>query len=348
MALYKDPSGREPEPTQLAQIGIVVLLVTVLVGSIFTYWTRGGFSKQFTVTLVSDRIGDGLKTGTDVRFRTLRIGKVDDVTVTPSGQQRVKLSIDPEQARALTTDVVPIYTAASIFTATDIEFVPGPVRGARLEDDRVLNVQTGTALGTLTSVLNQAGKLTSVIGDPEVYEAIERLSNDSDPYVRLLQEVLPTAAELTRDQVVPLSDLLKHLSELVDGVRPLVVPVLDTVDFAIDQSGFMDDPRMFKGAKTAIHDLSKKLVLGIGGTLDRNQKSLTSLIHLLLDVLTPAVVSLGTIPDAYNRLGSLITGTSDAFTVGRDGRVRLNIELLLAHAPQVVGPALIYKERTDR
>lgn len=348
MALYKDPSGREPAPARLAMIGVVVLLVTALIGSVFTYWTRGGFSEQFNVTLVSDRVGDGLKTGTDVRFRTLRIGKVEDITVTQSGQQRVTLSIDPEQARALTTDVVPIYTAASIFTATDIEFVPGRVRGEQLEDNRVLKVRTGTALGTLTSVLNQAGKLTSVIGDPDVYKAIERLSNDSDPYVRLLQEFLPIASDLTRDQVVPLSDLLGHLSELVDGVRPLVVPVLDTVDFAIERSGFMDDPRMFEGAKTAIHDLSKKLVLGIGGTLSRNQESLTSLIHLLLDLLTPAVLSLGTLPDAYNRLSSLISGTSDAFEVDRGGLVRLNIELLLSHAPQIVGPALIHKEPTDR
>ncbi|MGV7903901.1 MlaD family protein, partial [Mycobacterium kansasii] len=107
---------------------------------------------------MSDRVGDGLKAGTDVRFRTLRIGKVESVTVTNAGKQRVVLTIDPAQAPALTTDVVPIYTAASIFTATDIEFVPGPQRGQKLRDNQVLNVRTDTALGTLTNVLNRAGK----------------------------------------------------------------------------------------------------------------------------------------------------------------------------------------------
>lgn len=344
MPLYKDPSGREPSAGVLARVGVLVLIAVVLIGYLISTWTSGGFSDRFTVTLVSNQVGDGLQAGTDVRFRGLRIGKVDSVGMSSTGQQQVVLDLDPTQARALTTDVVPVYTASSMFTSTDIEFVAGSGGGQVLRNNQTLNVRTNTSLGTLTNVLGRAGKITSTLGDPDVYLALQRLSNDADPYVALLREFLPIAADLTKSQKMPVATLLSDLADIVGAVRPMIVPAFGVIDLSLDSTAYMDDPAKLKNTTDAINGLSKKIVLSLGGMLSKNNASLTQVIRLALDLATPTVLSLASFPRAYDRLTAILQGTSDAFSKGADGRTRLNVELILANAPQVAAPALISKE----
>lgn len=344
MPLYVDPSGREPSRHTLVWLGALVLVIVIAVGTVIGRWTTGGFAEHFRIILRSEQVGDGLRAGTDVRYRGLRIGHVESVAVDDRGGQRIVLDLDPARARALTTGIVPIYTASSIFTGTDIEFVPGPVRGAPLHNGAVLRTDTGTSFGTLTSVLNRAGKLTSTLGDPQVYQALQQIANDADPYIRLLREVLPVAADLTEAQKVPMKTLMSETADLLGAVRPLIVPVLGVIDGTLDASAYMDDPVALKNTNDAILGLAKKVVLPIGGILGDNEVALQHIIELALDVATPLVLSFASFPRAYERLSEVLAHTSDAFTAGDDGRTRLNVELILAHAPQVAAAALIEKK----
>lgn len=344
MPLYNDPSGRDPSRRQFAYIGSAVFTVVVLVGYVIGRWTTGGFEERFVLTLTSDRVGDGLQSGTDVRYRGLRIGKVDDVLVRPDGKQYVRLDLDPAQAHALTTDVVPVYTASSMFTSTDIEFVPGASRGLALKSGQTLGVRTDMSFGTLTSVLNRAGKLTGTLGDPEVVNALLKLTNDSDPYIRLLKETFPIAASMSRDQKIPLTKFLTDTSDFVEAIRPVISPIVGIINKALDTSGYVDDPERLRTTNDAILKLSKLVVLPIGNMLADNNDALAKVITLALDLATPLVVSIASLPRAYDQLTAALRGTSDAFSKGTDGRTRLNVELILSHAPQVAVPALIGKE----
>lgn len=344
MPLYRDPSGREPSPSALARIGGLVLIAVVVIGYLIVAWTGGKFAEKFTVTLVSNKVGDGLQSGTDVRFRGLRIGKVVTVGIANDGQQRVVLNIEPAQASALTTDIVPVYTASSIFTSTDIEFVPGADGAQTLRNNQTLHVRTDASLGTLTNVLGRAGKLTSTLGDPAVYSALQGFSQNADPYVNLLKEFLPIAADMTKAQTMPVATLLSDMAEIIQAIRPIVIPAFSVIDMSLSTTAYMADPVKLKFTTDAVHGLSKNIVLSLGGMISKNNESLTQVIRLALDLATPTVLSLASIPRAYDRLTTLLKGTSDAFTPGADGRMRLNVELLMATAPQVVAPALVSTE----
>jgi hypothetical protein len=328
----------------LAQLGAVVLVVVIVAGYFIGRWTTGGFDERFTLTLTSDKVGDGLQSGTDVRYRGLRIGTVGSVEVRTDGKQYVDLQLDPTQARALTTDVVPVYTASSMFTSTDIEFVHGVTRGKALKSGQTLGVRTDMSFGTLTSVLNRAGKLTGSLGDPDVVNAVLKLTNDSEPYVRLIKELFPVVSSIARDQKIPLRKFLVDTTEFVDAVQTSIAPMIGVVTGALDSSGYADDPVRLKNANEAVLKLSKGVVLPIGNMLSTNAVPLTSIIRLALDLATPSVLSLASFPRAYDQLTAALRGTSDAFSRGSDGRTRLNVELILGAAPQVAVPALIGKE----
>ncbi|MCS3778816.1 MlaD family protein [Tsukamurella ocularis] len=348
MPLYKDPSGREPARRRLAEVGVTVMIVLVVVGYVIGRWTTGGFDERFVVTLTSDKVGDGLQSGTDVRFRGLRIGRVDEVQVRADGKQYVTLDLDPAQARALTTDVVPVYTASSMFTSTDIEFVPGVQRGRPLSNGQTLGVRSDMSFGTLTSVLNRAGKLTGTLGDPAVVNAILKLTNDSDPYVRLLKETFPVVSQVAKDQKITLTRFLTDAADSIDAIQPAITPMLSVVTTSLDTSGYVDDHVRLRNSNDAILKLSKTVVLPLGNMLHDNNAALTKIIAVALDLGVPTVVSFASFPRAYDRLSTALKGTADAFTTGSDGRTRLNVELILSAAPQIAVPALISKETNPK
>nr|WP_212763405.1 MlaD family protein [Gordonia araii] len=326
-------------------LGLAVVLVLVASGIAVTKWSNGAFSNRFLLTIVSPRIGDGLVAGADVKFRGYAIGKVDDLTITDDGRQRIKLAIERRNAAALTSSVEPVFAASNMFATTSIELVPTGDAGQPLADDAELTMtNTSTALGTMTSVLSRMGKLAAPLSDPDVLRTMGTMIDSAEPYLEFTRDVLPLLSGLASDQTTPVGDLLRDLGRLTDSVRPMVAPMLGLIDGSLGASSFLAEPGGVDRTSEAILGLSKRLVLPLGRILGGgNLTHLQSLIEIGLDFGVPIVLSVGTIPNAYGRLTELIRNTGDAFQVRDDGAVRLLVTVLLTKAPQI-GTPLLYKE----
>lgn len=341
MPVWIDPSGREPKIGTLRLVGALVTVVLLIFGLFVARWSNGDYADRFRVTLVTDRIGDGLAVGADVKFRGHRIGEVESITVDPSGQQRVRLSLLPQQSDGLTVDVIPAYMAPNMFAGTGVELVSTGRDDAPVRNGQTLNVpSSGTSLGTLTSVLGRVGKLTATLGDPSVYTALDRLLDHSEPGVGLVKEALPLLSGLADDQEMTVGEMLSDLNELLGVVVPVVPPVLDVIDRSLGATTYLDAPDGLSKVQAGIDGLSKRFVVPLGRLLGENQKPLLALIQVALDFGVPIVVSVGTIPQAYSTLTELVRNTGDAFVGTDDGKVRLLVDVLLTKAPQIATPLL--------
>ncbi|WOC14275.1 MlaD family protein [Gordonia sp. MP11Mi] len=343
MPLWVDPSGREPRPAALRLVGLAVVALVACGGVVVAKWSQGDFADRFLLTVVSNRVGDGLATGADVKYRGYAIGEVSGLAVGEDGRQRVQLTIDPAQAAGLTTDLVPVYRATNMFAATGVELVPASRRGGRLRSGAELVVRTSdTALGTMTSVLSRVGKLAKPLSDTATLEALNMLVDDADPYIDLVRNALPLLSGIAADQKVTVTQALHDMSQIVDVIKPAVGPILNTIDLSLDASGYLDTDEGLNQTVAAVKSgLADRFTTPLGRILGgANTPYLKSLIAVALDFAVPAVVSVGTVPDAYNRLNSLIRSTGDAFANQPDGKVRLLAEVLLTNAPQIATPLL--------
>lgn len=342
MPLWVDPAGREPKPHILMAMGVAVLVTIAIIGTILVKWSDGDYADRFTVTLLAPQIGDGLVAGADVKYRGYSIGKVEKLDVDPAGDYRLVLSIDPAQASALTTDVQPVFNAPNLFASTGIELVPGNSAGGALADHSVLTVHnTDPTLGTMTSVISRIGKLSAPLADPAVLTALNTLTDAADPYIDFIREALPLVSGLAQDQTIPVGQLLKDLGEITDVLKPALLPVINVMNTSLDNSAYLDTPNGLTGVQSAILGLSKRLVVPLGNILGgQNTAPLKSIIEMALDIGEPVVLSVGTIPNAYDRITRLIMQTGDAFRVQNNGSVRLLVDVLIAHAPQITTPLI--------
>ncbi|WP_341267792.1 MlaD family protein [Gordonia malaquae] len=323
--------------------------VLVAVGTMLGFWSTGDFTDKSHLTLVTDRVGDGLVVGADVKYRGYRIGAVDSIEVQHDGGQRVDLAIDPEQFGGVTVDVVPAYVAPNMFAGTGVELIPTGRDPRPVHDGQELRVAGGsTSLGTLTSVLGRAGRLTSTLGDPEVYRSVDTLLRYSAPGVHAIGDVMPLLRQIVADQRMTVTEAMSDLTAKLDAIGPAVLPALRVVDGALDHTEYLDQPSGLRDVRDAVDGLSKRLVVPLGNILGRNQTPLLALINLGLDLGVPVVMSLGTIPRAYTKLTSLIRATGDAFAVQDDSKVRLLVDVLLAKAPQISTPLLSATPRGGR
>ncbi|MCF8571691.1 MlaD family protein [Gordonia sp. HY002] len=329
-------------------MGLMVVAALAVTGVALWKWSDGDFADRFHFVLITDRVGDGVAAGSDVKFHGYRIGEVESIVVTDHGRQRIELSTEPGQSTGLTTDLIPSYTASNIFAGASIGLVPTGIDPRPLHDGQMIDVPGGSSgLGTLTNVLGRAGSLTSTLSDPEVLKAFDTVLRYSEPGIALVREALPLLSGLADDQKMPVGRVLADLNTVLEAVTPVVVPAIDLIDNVLETSEYLDDPGGLDTARAGLDGVSDRFVAPFGRILGENAPYLRSLIDVALDFSVPVVASVGTIPHAYSKLTGLVRRTGDAFQRGDDGGVRLLVDVLLTKAPQIATP-LLSKEREGR
>ncbi|MGB7362475.1 MAG: MlaD family protein, partial [Rhodococcus sp. (in: high G+C Gram-positive bacteria)] len=121
MAVFEDLSRRSAGPRSLRIRGLAVAVVLVLVAIFLAKYAKGDFSSKFDVTIDANSVGDGLAVGSDVKYRGLPVGRVDEIESIGFGAQRLHAHIDPGTASVLTDDLTVRFASATVFGATVVE-----------------------------------------------------------------------------------------------------------------------------------------------------------------------------------------------------------------------------------
>lgn len=337
MPLFVDHSGRSAGPGALVVRGVVVLVVLVLGLVTLMKYSAGDFEDRFTLTIESAEVGDGLMVGADVKMRGYGVGRVTGIDTLAGGRQEIKVEIDPRQARVLSNEITTAYSSSNLFGSTAIDLIDrgGP---QRLPNGSTLQIEGDGSDGTVTGVLRKASSITSVLNSNSVGQFLTTISDNAGTLAQAIRAALPLAASIVGNQKLTIGEFMTIFADTIDGVRTLLGPLVSLLEGVMDAATFMADPKLRDKTIKATRGLSEKLVTGIGDILVPNQDGLAKLIDGLLDVAVPVVLSLGTIPNSYQRIPELINQTGDAFKTV-DGNQQLQVQILLQNLPQLSGPA---------
>ncbi|OZE80561.1 mammalian cell entry protein [Rhodococcus sp. 14-2483-1-1] len=342
MAVFDDLTGRSAGPATLRLRGLAVAVAAAVLAGGLTAYAQGAFDSPFGLTLDAASVGDGLTPGSEVKFRGVSIGTVDNIETVGFGRQRLQLEIDPSQAGELTDTMQAQFSSSNVFGSTAIELVSDGT-GSPLAANSTLEISGNQRGATVTGVFRRVADLTAVLDTDQVQHLLDVISNTSVEVSRNLKPYFDTAQMMADHQIDPLAWKLHRGAELGDGIANLIPPLLDLVVGVVDKSVYVEAPEDRARTIAANDGLSDQLMVPVGDLLKKNNPDLTQLLSTTLDLLVPITASIGTFAPSYNRVPQVLDGISDAFPIV-DGKPQLQLDLIVETMPNLAGAVAAHEE----
>jgi phospholipid/cholesterol/gamma-HCH transport system substrate-binding protein len=141
-------------------VAAVALVVLALLGVLVFVQFRGGFTPKASLTLMADRAGLLVGTGSKVTLNGVDIGKVANINeIERDGKPAAKFTLDvsPQYLPLIPVNVVAAIRATTVFGGKYVALSspknPGaPITGADVIDARSVSTEINTVFETLTSI----------------------------------------------------------------------------------------------------------------------------------------------------------------------------------------------------
>ena len=316
-------SPREHRRLMLAGVCYFLVIALLVALSIAIYDKK--FTRSTTVTVMADRAGQQLSRFGDVRMHGALVGHVENVT-SQGNQAAIRLSLDPEAARAVPVDVDVRILPTTLFGQKFIELVPpaDSVSAARLKDGAVIPADRVTTNVELQSVLADLFPLLRSIKPADLNATLNALAG-----------ALSGKGDQIGDTLVALDDYLGRFNEQLPTVQSdlrLLADVADTYDLAAP-----DLLKIMRSASVTARtvtdkkaDLGKALA-GLTGLAVTTRETLDENEDLLVDTTQagrPLLALLDRYSPEYNcLLTGLVRQIPDTKAVFKDGIIRQTLEL---------------------
>ncbi|WP_440714195.1 MlaD family protein [Gordonia sp. FQ] len=332
MAVFQDLSGRAPSRTNLTLRGIGVLVVVVVAAYLLVGNANGKYDDNKTVTITTDAIGDGLKSGSEVKYRGFTVGKVSSVSVRDqSTNVKIELTGANDDIR-LRQGMAVNYTSASALGPTALEVVD-PGRGALIRDGGSVYVSKQQSEQTSVSTLiRKLSKLVNALDQPAFNSVVKFVVDDSQTFAdtgKLMFQI----AQLTRDvQQRPVGQDLAIAADLSEGVADFMKPFIPGILINVDIADFFATDEAIKQTKGNLNDTGEVLFGALGGLLNKNYPALSSLLDVGLDLARPVARSASGLARTVYTIPQILDSIDKA-TPQVGERVQLQVALIVQTSP---------------
>ncbi len=332
MAVFQDPSGRAPSRTNLTLRGIGVLVVVVVAAYLLVGNANGKFEDNKTVTITTDAIGDGLKGGSEVKYRGFTVGKVSSVSVRDqSTNVKIELTGANDDIR-LRQGMAVNYTSASALGPTALDIVD-PGRGALIRDGGSVYVSKQQSEQTSVSTLiRKLSKLVNALDQPAFNSVVKFVVDDSQTFAdtgKLMFQI----AQLTRDvQQRPVGQDLAIAADLSEGVADFMKPFIPGILINVDIADFFATDEAIKQTKGNLNDTGEVLFGALGGLLNKKYPALSSLLDVGIDLARPVARSASGLARTVYTIPQILDSIDKA-TPQVGERVQLQVALIVQTSP---------------
>lgn len=331
MAVFQDPSGRAPSLANLTLRGIGVLVVVTVAGYLLAGNATGKYEDNTTVTITTDAIGDGLKGGSEVKYRGFTVGKVSSVS---GRDQSVNVKIELTGANddiRLRQGLAVNYTSASALGPTALEIVD-PGRGELIGDGGSVYVNKQQSEQTSVSTLiRKLSKLVDALDQPAFNSVVKFVVDDSQTFAdagKLMFQI----AQLTRDvQQRPVGQDLAIAADLSQGVADFMTPFVPGIIINVDVADFFATDEAIKQAIGNLNSYNEFLFGGLG-LLSENYPALSSLLDVGLDLARPVARSASGLARTVYTIPQILDSIDNA-TPQVGERVQLQVALVVQTSP---------------
>jgi virulence factor Mce-like protein len=225
----------------LALRGTIALVVAVLLVAGILAKMNGAFDKSYHITAALTDVGDGLPARSDVKFRGVLVGQVDDVALPDEdGPNLVDISIRPEYLDGIPATVTARVVPSNVFAVSSVQLVDnGPAPHLEegttiLQDESLSTVQLQTALTKLRDLTAATARLSSqeTLGVlATVAQATDRRGDDIVQAGEQLQRIVHEVGAVVTPDGSP--STLSALANAVEGLQQSAPELLDAVNHAV-------------------------------------------------------------------------------------------------------------------
>ncbi|WP_067895565.1 MlaD family protein [Nocardia vaccinii] len=212
-----------PRRARILGIGAVVLVLLILIA--WRVVPNSPPADEIHVALITDRVGEGIDHGTDVRLDGVRVGSVSSVAIAGQGRQRIELSLLRSQLFGLTDALTVDYSPGNLFgiTALQLNSAHG---GTTLSNGSTVDLTGRDADrisdATLAALLESTGTLTNDVLTPRLAQLLSTMSRDISAFTPLMQAIGSTTRSFTETQRLPPSFLLTQFGSTLHGIPPML------------------------------------------------------------------------------------------------------------------------------
>lgn len=324
-----DQGGRRPTSRALRIRGLIAAIVLLVAGTVLYQLGTGSYADTFKLTVMADKLGEGLTPGAEVKFRGLTIGSVKTLQSAGFNKQKITLELEPRQAAALAADTTANFTSSNTFGLAAVELVSSGT-GPRLGSNQTLTVDTNVRSASITGLLRQGQKFGRIMDSPDIDHIIAIVRKHADLTEPVTRSYFDLIKMVTDSQKVPVSQSLSVLASVVNGVSD-AVPLVSLAYDLLNGMEFLAHPDGVDRMNLIMDQLAK-LLFTTDGIFAKHISWLVPLFGGLMSVFVPYAYMYGSMSPAYDRISGLLDRTSTAFPIV-NGKVRLNLELTLDTMP---------------
>ncbi|MFF3568681.1 MlaD family protein [Nocardia jiangxiensis] len=338
MPAYALP-GTEVGPCRARTLGISAVVLVLLVLIVWRVVPDSPPADEIHVALITDRVGEGIADGTDVRLDGVRVGSVNSVAIAGQGRQRIELNLLRSQLFGLTDALTVDYAPGNLFGITALQL--NSARGGTTLANGTTVDLTGRKAdrvsdATLAALLDSTGTLTSDVLTPKLAQLLNTMSRDISAFTPLMQAIGTTARSFTETQRLPPSFLLTQFGSALDGVPPMLsgAAVLLHSDLTNTQLRTSAELTRFTQMFGGVQNQLLPVVTQTFGISDHYFGGFIPLGSLILDQVSGSV---GTPARSGEQLRELLARLDAAFHDSPSGPV-LNTRVELDTVPGLAAP----------
>ncbi len=246
----------------------VTLAVLIVAGLVAGTLIRQGVFTQTTRLYFFSPSAQGISNGMSVQLSGFKIGTVEDVSLEPDAQVKVRLVVKSEYMRHITQDAEARLAKEGLIGASIIEVVPGSKQARPMESNGVLKFGRAGDFGQMAEALTS--KLHPILDDvKKITESVNDPRGDIRATLHNVREATAMLTDLQKD----LGRLARTLNERTDSVSGKVEQLIAQTTVTLEKA--TGAVNTLNGTLTTLDKQIPETLLRLDRTLG-NVESITS------------------------------------------------------------------------
>lgn len=278
----------------LMTIGAVTLLCIAVAATLIVVNPFGGRPRdEFSITITTPNIGQGIEAGTAIVLHGVKVGQVTNVDSVnaPGGGVRLLTDLQTQPVRGLTDTMNIDFRPINYFGVPGINLLPKP-GGRPLRDGSKISVVPAGNF-TLSELLSQLGDVSAASVTPQLVNVIDRVTRYTDGLNPTFETAVTMARAIDAVQTVPTEKLLGNLSTAIASFPAFTDAALIAGRRLIDFSYYPGQPQLeatTSGPKLEFPFLQAAKLPNFGAVTQKDYKRhLYDMTYLLANNLFGAV-----------------------------------------------------------
>lgn len=202
-------------------IGSATLLCAVLIIVVFAVKPFGGQPPdRIRVAIDTPYIGQGIQTGTAVVLHGVEVGKVTDVTLSPSGGLRLSTELRQQPLTGLTDAMNIDFRPINYFGVPGVNIIPTPGGQAVRNGTEINLVPKGNF--TLSQLLSELAHASAAALTPQLITVIDRVARYTDGFNPLFETLVNATTAVADVQKVTTANLLAKTAIISTTLPPFM------------------------------------------------------------------------------------------------------------------------------